>query len=189
LVKKILVIGALAQHASVIKKVRFDLGYYVVVVDNVVGSPGKKEANEYRDIDIFDIDALERLCNEIKVDGVINYCVDPAQKIYHELCNRLNLPCYGDHVGFDIMTNKDRFKDACKESGVMTIPGGLISLSSDNADIEYPAVIKPVDGRASKGISFIDDKSDLEAAINHALSYSKRKIVLYEKINFLFFSF
>ena len=47
---------------------------------------------------------------------------------------------------------------------------------------EYPVIIKPTDGYASRGISICNDVEELREAFEHALQYSKTGEVVVEKI-------
>ena len=43
------------------------------------------------------------------------------------------------------------------------------------------AYIKPVDSSGSKGVTRVDDSSDLDAAFAHALKYSREKLIVIEQ--------
>ena len=181
--KRLLIMGGLAQQCDIIEDAK-KKGYYVIVVDYLEESPGKKLAHESHLISITDIDAIVELCRERKVDGVMNYCIDPGQKPYQQICERLDLPCYGTKEQFDIMSNKDLFYEACIQHGVDVIPRYEISEhygAKELEAIEFPVVVKPVDGRASKGLTICRSKESLNDAIELALSYSKRGKIIFEK--------
>jgi hypothetical protein len=114
----------------------------------------------------------------------MNYAIDPGQKPYQQICERLGLPCYGTKEQFDIMTNKDIFKRYCADYGLDTPQEYHCCLESwgfASPDMTFPVVVKPVDGRASKGMTICGDESELPKAINYALSYSTRGKVLIEQ--------
>lgn len=62
-------------------------------------------------LDIRDVDAIVDRCKKEKVDGVLAFCIDPAQVPYQRICEKLGLPCYGNEEQFEILTNKRRFKE------------------------------------------------------------------------------
>ena len=45
----------------------------------------------------------------------------------------------------------------------------------------FAAYIKPVDSSGSKGVTRVDDSSDLDAAFAHALKYSREKLIVIEQ--------
>lgn len=176
--KKLLILGGISVLVDIVKEAK-EKGYYVIVTDYLTNSPAKKYANESWMLSIDDVDGIVEKCKKEHVDGVMNYCLDPGQKPYQQICERLGFPCVADFEQFDIMTNKDKFAKKCNEFGVSTIPEYKYP---DDIDImEFPVMVKPVDSRASKGLYVCYDKADLQNAINYALSFSKRKIIRIEK--------
>lgn len=181
--KKLLVLGGIAQLVDIIKKAQAN-GVYVIVVDYLENSPAKLVANKSYLISTESVNEIVNICRKEKVDGVINYCIDPAQKPYQEICSKLSLPCYGTKEQFDIMTNKDLFYNECLKYGVGVVKrieyDKLIELQGDRGHF-FPLVVKPVDGRASKGITVCKSRDELSEAIEHALNFSSRKKFIIEK--------
>ncbi len=181
--KALLVLGAISAINEIVIDAK-EMGYYVIVTDNLKNSPAKKYADEAWLISIDDVDAIVEKCKNCKVDAVINYCIDPAQKPYQQICERLNLPCVATKEQFEIMTNKDKFAECCVQYGLDIIPKYNMdkSITEKNyANLEYPLMIKPVDGRASKGIIVVNSPEDMPKALEYSLSFSKRKEVVVEK--------
>ncbi len=181
--KVLLVMGAFAQLCDVIESAK-SKGIHVIVTDYLVDSPGKKIADEHYLVSITDVDQLVALCKERKVDGIMNYCIDPGQKPYQQVCALLGYPSYGTQEQFEVMTNKDRFKCQCVKHGIGVIPAFRLDhnlTSSDISRLEFPLIVKPVDGRASKGNTVCLSEADLPAAIETALSHSGRKKFLVEE--------
>ena len=181
--KRILILGGFSQHCEAIKHAK-ECGHYVIVADYLKNSPGKKLADESYLISITDVDSLVSLCRERNVDGVMTYCIDPGQKPYQQICERLGLPCYGTKEQFDILTNKDLFYQACIANKVDVIPRYDVSdvnKAEELAQIDFPVVVKPVDSRASKGFSVCWSKEYLADSIRKALIHSERKKIIFEK--------
>lgn len=181
--KKILVLGAISAMNEIVIDAK-KAGYYVIVTDYLPNSPAKKYADEAWMYSIDDVDGIVEKCKEVKIDGVMNYCIDPAQKCYQQICEKLGVPCVAGREQFDIMTNKDKFAKCCVENGLDVIPKYNMDkelTKEDYKDLEYPVMIKPVDGRASKGIIVAHSEEEMESAIEYSLSFSKRKEVVIEK--------
>ena len=121
--KKLLVLGGASVHVKLVKAAK-ELGAYVIVADNVpkAESPGKQVADEAWDINIYDVDLLVEKSVASGVEGVISGWLDPCQRPYQKICEKLNLPCYGTEEQFMFMTDKHAFKNMCHECGVDTIP-------------------------------------------------------------------
>jgi biotin carboxylase len=181
--KVLLVMGGFAQVCDIVENAR-SKNIYVIVTDYLKDSPAKKIADESHMVSITDINGMVELCKSRNVDGIMNYCIDPGQKPYQQICEKLGLPCYGTKEQFDIMTNKDLFKNECVKNGLDIIPSYKIEDFSEpdkKNKIEYPVVIKPADGRASKGTTLCHSKSEIKRAIDIAMSFSQREKVVIEK--------
>lgn len=181
--KVLLVLGGFAQVCDIVQDAK-DKGIHVIVTDYLEDSPAKKIADESYMVSVIDVDGIVDLCRQRKVDGVMNYCIDPGQKPYQQICEKLGFPCYGTKEQFDVMTNKDVFKKACVDNGLDIIPGFDLDPDCKEEDlkkIQYPVVIKPVDGRASKGLTLCRSEADVGAAIKLALDYSTRKKIIVER--------
>lgn len=182
--KRLLVLGGISVLNDVVAHAR-EMGYYVIVTDYLENSPAKKYADEAWMLSIDDVDGIVKKCRELHVDGVMNYCIDPGQKPYQQICEKLNLPCVAGFEQFNIMTNKDIFKKTCRQYSVGVIPEYFLGIKDsgeyDVYEVRFPVVIKPVDSRASKGFRVCYDQTELAEGIRYALSFSKRKKVLAEK--------
>lgn len=181
--KAILILGAIAAMNEIVIDAR-KLGYYVIVTDYLENSPAKKFADETWMLSIDDVDGIVRKCRERNVDGVMNYCIDPGQKPYQKICEQLGVPCVAGAEQFDIMTNKDKFAKCCVQHGLDVIPKYNMDKPITEAEyesLEYPLMVKPVDGRGSKGIIVVHASENMTAAVEYALSFSKRKEVVIEK--------
>jgi len=126
------------------------------------------------------VDAIVDKCRMEKVDGVLNFCIDPAQRPYQKICEKLNIPCYGTYEQFHIMTDKTAFKVFCIEHGLDIIPSYS---EQDIADgkCEYPVFVKPADSRGSRGQAVCYTKEDALAAIEAAKKESSDNSAVIEK--------
>ena len=181
--KAILVLGAISAINEIVIDAK-NAGYYVVVTDYLTDSPAKKYADESWLYSIDDVDGIVAKCKERQIDGVMNYCIDPGQKPYQQICEKLGVPCVATREQFDIMTNKDKFAKCCIDHGLDVIPKYNLDkdiTEEDYENLEYPVMIKPVDGRASKGIIIAHSASEMKGAIEYSLSFSKQKKLVIEK--------
>ncbi len=177
--KKLLILAGAGVHNKVVKAAK-EMGIYTIVSDYLPDSPAKKLADESWMYSITDIDEIVRLCKEKNVDGVLNFCIDPAQKPYQKICQQLNLPCYATGEQFEIMTNKRNFKDFCIKHGVDVIP------EYDENDIlndrvDYPVFVKPNISRGSRGQSICYNKEECIKAIATARENSNDNDFICEK--------
>ncbi|RGH48445.1 ATP-grasp domain-containing protein [Coprobacillus sp. AM37-9BH] len=179
--KKLLVLGGAFVHVKLIKSAQ-ELGAYVIVTDNVPfeNSPGKKIADEYWDLNIFDVDGIIEKSKLEGINGVISCWLDPCQRVYQKICEKLSLPCYGNEQQFFKMTDKQAFKEMCKENNVDVI----IEYTEDdvkNHTIVFPVFVKPVDSRGSRGQKVCFTYDELEEGIVEAKKESSNGNVIIEK--------
>jgi len=184
--KKLLILGGSKLMEVIVNKAK-SMGIFTIVTDNrpISSAPVKLLADEYRDIDFSDYEAIKQLVNDLSIDGVITGFSDADLEKYLRICEDNNFPCYGGKNQFLIATNKSAFKKACVESGVPVIPGITASCLEDAKEFAdktgYPIMLKPVDNSGSRGVIKCDAECDLESAYEYALLYSDLKLVIVEK--------
>ncbi len=175
--KKLLILGGVPAMIEVIERAH-QLGIYVIVTDYLENSPAKKYADESFMVSTTDVDAVVELCQKECVDGIYTGNVDLLLPYYAKICKKLGLPCYGTEEHFEIMTDKRRFKEICRQYGVPCVK----EYKPNEVDsIEYPVIVKPVDSSGSRGISICRNRAELDAGIEKALSFSPGKQYIIER--------
>ncbi|MCR5439583.1 MAG: hypothetical protein K6F01_09160 [Selenomonas sp.] len=179
--KKLLILAGASTHLKVVRQAK-EMGIYTIVADylDVVDSPAKQIADEYWDVDINDVETLAKACRTNHVDGVLNYCIDPAQLPYQRLCEELALPCYGTREQFSIMTDKVKFREFASQHGLKVIPSYTLEEAMHGKDI-FPVLVKPAESRGSRGQSVCYHVEELTAAVTLALAESQNGKYLIEK--------
>lgn len=179
--KKLLILAGAGVHCKVVRAAK-EMGVHTIVTDYLdpVDAPAKQIADEYWMLNITDIDAIVKKCKEEHVDGVLNFCIDPAQIPYQQICERLNLPCYGTKEQFEILTDKRKFKDFCKANNVDVIPDFTVD-DIEKGHAEYPLFIKPNQSRGSRGQRVCYSRDEALSAIAVARAESLDGRFLCEK--------
>jgi len=160
------------------------MGIRTIVTDYYPSSQAKKYAWKKYDIDASDVEQVVALAKNEKIDGVVLGVAEALMPAYLEICKQLHFPCYGTAKQFEVLGNKDQFKDLCRQYGVPVVEQYDYSSensASDFSRIEFPVVVKPIDSCSSKGISVCKNKIELEAGIAKALDFSRSKKLLIEK--------
>ena len=149
--KKLLILAGARVHYKVVEAAK-EMGIYTIVTDYLKfeDSPAKQIADEAWDINIMDVDIIVEKCRQEKVDGVLNFCIDPAQKPYQQICEKLCLPCIGTAEQFEILTDKKKFKAFCHDHNVDVVQEFTSEDVEKNA-LHYPVFIKPAESRGSRG--------------------------------------
>ena len=182
---KLLLLGN-NYHVDVLIKLARKRGIYVIVTDNlpIEDSLVKKMADEYWDISVSDVDSLEIKARESGVNAVLCGASELCMSAVRELSKRLNLPFYVPDKAWEITNDKNLFKEACLKCGLTVAENFKLSidfLTEDLKKIEYPVVVKPVDGIASIGMHICRNEQDLIAGYRDAWEHSKSKQVVVEK--------
>lgn len=181
--KKLLILGANAETIPIVQKAK-QMGIYTIIIDYIHGSPAKKIADKYYDVDGKDVDALKQIIIHDNVDGVLLGVADALMYTYVLLCESFNFPCYIAEESIAFFQNKKVFKEKCEKVGVHTIKTNFVADDYDKIDtlsIQYPVVIKPVIGRGGRGISLCKNKRELRNHFDHAQNYSDNRFVLGEQ--------
>lgn len=178
--KKLLILGANPEVISLVEKAN-ELGCYTMVADYNPKALSKRFCSEPVNIDASDVDALEKFAREKKVDGVMLGVAEALSIPYFRLCARLGMPSFANEEIFALLTDKFRFKEACRQYDVPVVPEFDVKNGNDLSSVIYPVVVKPVDGCSSKGISICRNEGELKEGIEKALSFSRQKKILVEK--------
>ena len=183
--KKLLILGGTSASLNLVKLAK-TMGVYTVVVDeaDVSKRVAKQEADAHFEVSTTDIDGLKRLVEEEHIDGV--FCGPSEFNIRNmiRLCEASGLPCYTTMEQWNRCANKDEFTECCRRYGVDVPEEYDIHKGMTNAELEaidYPIIIKPVDGCSSIGISVCRSKEEVMTAYQKAMDASTCKRIIAEK--------
>ena len=184
--KKLLFFDGSGLAASAVKRAK-ELGVWTIVA-NFYGpdkAPAKLIADECWDVDFSQVDNMVNLIKENSIDGIFVGWTDSHLPYYAEICEKAGLPCCGTVEQFDILSNdKRRFKQACREYGVPTIPEYKIDLNFSREDLDkfdYPVLVKPADESGSRGVRRCDNEEEFVSYYKELYASSKSKKILVEK--------
>lgn len=180
---KLLILGGTSASLDIVKTAK-SLGFHTIVTDMDEGGPAKDIADETLQISTIDHDALEKYIQANSVDGIFCGPSEFNLKNVIDLCDKVGIRCYATPEQWEICSNKETFKRYCMANGVPTAPEYNID-DFTNPDIEktieYPLIVKPVDGCSSKGVTICYNKDDILKAYDYAMSWSTSKRVVIEK--------
>ena len=176
--KKLLIIGGDSFSVDIVKTAQ-SMGVYTIVTDwyDTKRSPAKLVADEYWNTSIEDYESLTKQIKEHHVDGILTGFTDSYLLAYQHLCEINNLPSYGTKEQFEILTNKALYKEWCKRFNVPTIQ----QYNASDTNIQFPVIIKPVDGSGSRGLHICHNQEELQDAIAASKKSSKQGEVIIER--------
>lgn len=162
--KKILILGGAGPHIKVVEAAK-KMGIYTVVADYLPDSPAKLVADEALINNIYDIEALVEYGKKNNIDGVLGFSLDPTQKPAQQIASRLGLPVFGNESQVRALTDKGKFKELCRMSGIDTVQEFFEERLDD---IVYPCLVKPGESRGSRAVTVCKNEEELKRAIKFA---------------------
>ena len=181
--KKILMLGGSLQQVPAIKRAK-EMGFYVITCDYLPSNPGHKYADEYYDVSTTDLEGVLQLAQNLNIDGIIAYASDPAAPTAAYVSEKMGIPG-NSYDSVKILTEKDLFRKFLSDNGFCTPKAkGYLTYKEAVSDIDnyrFPIMVKPVDSSGSKGVVKVYSKTELEAAVEEALSYSRSKRFIIEE--------
>lgn len=171
--KKLMLLGGLRYLLPIIN-IAHKLGYYVITCDYLPNNIAHKYSDEYINVSIIDKDAVLRIAQEKRIDGIMSFAVDPGVVTAAYVAEQMGLPFQGSYESVCILQDKSKFRKFLSDNK-FNVPNakGYTNLNDALADVDYfnwPVIVKPVDSAGSKGVSRVDTPNDLAKAIEYALS-------------------
>jgi len=181
--KKLMLLGGLRYLLPVIEAAHRH-GIHVITVDYLPDNIAHKYSDEYHNVSIIDKEAVLALAQELQIDGIMSFAVDPGVVAAAYTAEKMGLPFQCSYEAACILQDKSRFRQFLADNG-FNVPNARGYCEGDDAlkDIGYfnwPVIVKPVDSAGSKGVTRVDDPSDLPAAIAHALDCSPSRHYIIE---------
>lgn len=173
--KKLMLLGGIRYLLPAIEAAHRH-NYYVITVDYLPDNIAHKYSDEYHNVSILDKDAVLKLGQELQIDGILSYAVDPGVVTAAYVAEKMNLPFTCSYETASILQDKSKFRNFLSNNG-FNVPNakGYSNIESALNDIDYfnwPVIVKPVDSAGSKGVTRVDAPTKLKDAIAVALEES-----------------
>lgn len=173
--KKLMLLGGLRYLKPVIEAAHKQ-GYYVITADYLPNNIAHKWSDEYCNVSIIDKEAVLKEAQRLKIDGIMSFACDPGVVAASYVQNKMGLPSFGPFESVEILQNKDKFRAFLTEHG-FNVPKAKGYDKAEKAIAganlwDYPVIVKPTDAAGSKGVTRVDDASQLKAAVEYAFKHS-----------------
>ena len=181
--KKLMLLGGLRYLLPVIEAAHRH-SIHVITVDYLPDNIAHRYSDEYDNVSIIAKDAVLALAQELQIDGIMSFAVDPGVVAAAYTAEKMGLPFQCSYEAACILQDKSRFRKFLADNG-FNVPNARGYSEGDDAlkDIDYfnwPVIVKPVDSAGSKGVTRVDAPADLTAAIAHALDCSPSRHYIIE---------
>lgn len=166
-------------------------GFRPLVTDGSQRAPARSYAEFFHQVDTSDIDANVAFANELMTDpryenidihGVITSGHDVARTVA-AIHRTLGLSGGISEETTEKLNNKLSFRQNARDRNLRQyLPRWFKPITRENLHhkelgnvkgIEFPAIVKPLESRASRGISVVRNNEDLEDAVKLAFANSK----------------
>ena len=185
--KRLLLLGGLRYLLPVIEAAH-KLGIYVITCDNIPKNIAHQYSDEYHNVSIVDKDAVLELAQELHINGIMSFAVDPGVITQAYVAEKMGLPQVGPYESVCILQNKDRFRKYLKDHG-FNVPlakgfGSMDEALEGTKNFPMPCIVKPTDSAGSKGVTRVDEYNQIKAALKKAFEHSiSGRVIVEEFIN------
>ena len=179
--KALVVAGGLPQIVLIneLKK----RGIETVLIDGNPSPLARPYADQFYQINVFDMEGVKEIAVKEKVDFLITVCADQILLVVAKISEELGLPCYVDYETAKLVSDKKLMKKRFIERGIPTTR--FVIMESFDAslakDLQYPLIVKPVDAYSSKGVRKVMNAGELQRAFEEAKAISRAKNVIVEE--------
>jgi len=152
-------------------------GIVLVSVGNVPEAPMHQASDEQYYMDCTDEAAMLRFFKEKHIDGLLSCSGEMVIRKTVGFIGKTGFHYYATPEQWDVLMNKQHFKEACLRYGMPAIPAFRL----EDKDIPFPVIVKPVDNGGSVGITVCHSRTEMEEAIAKAIQHSTVGEYLCEK--------
>ena len=182
--KKIVVIGANSFQDRLIKEAN-GRGFETHVFAWAAGDVGERSCDYFYPISITEKDEILEECRKIHPDAVCSVASDLAVVTVNYVARNLGLVANSEESD-EVSTNKFKMREALLRAGLQTpwhykVSSHEVDRFVRNANISYPAIVKPTDRSGSRGITKLNDKDKLMSALCDAINQSFEKAAIVEE--------
>lgn len=158
-------------------------GIYTILADNNPKAVARPFADEFVKVDLLNVEAVTQVAQELQVDFLITVCADQVLITVAKVSEALGLPCYIDVKTACDVSDKGLMKNIFHANGIPSSKHVFMEQLDLNRlmDMQYPLVIKPVDGYSSKGVRKASNEAELREFFADAARISRSGMVIVEE--------
>jgi biotin carboxylase len=180
--KKIAILGASYLQLPLVEKAKLmGVETHCFAWDNEE-AVCKYVADFFYDISVLEKELILEKCRQIQIDGITTIATDICIPVVAYVAEQLNL--IGNSVDSALRsTNKAQMRASFLEHGVQSPRFAAMSAFEPEKvqGFQFPLIVKPTDRSGSRGVTKVANLSELEDAINRAISESLEKNVVVEE--------
>lgn len=152
-------------------------GIVLVSVGHVPEAPMHQVSDEQYYLDCTDETVMLPFFKEKRIDSLLSCSGEMVIRKSVDWIAKTGFNYIATPHQWDVLMNKQHFKEACIRYGMPAIPGFRL----EDDDIPFPVIVKPVDNGGSFGITVCHDRTEMKEAIAKAIQNSTVGEYLCEK--------
>ena len=166
--KKLAIIGASYLQLPLVKKAK-EMGIENICFAWEAGAVCKDLCDKFYPISTVDKEAILKVCQEEKIDGITTIASDVATLTVNYVASRMGLLSNSDDYS-EVTTNKYKMRQCFMDNDV---PSPKFTLVDDNnhyqiTGFKFPLIVKPTDRSGSRGVEKVLDPIQFDQAISRA---------------------
>lgn len=178
--KKLLVLGIGGAQLDLIQVAK-EMGIYVYAIAKTSDGIAYQYADEFIEMDIFDIDSINKLIKEKGIDAVYTAALEISLPVITRVSLDNNLRTFVTEKSLEMFKDKSVWRKALGNTvGNLRSRPGFKLEDFKNWDI-FPAIIKPADGSGQRGVHKVNSFKEIEEVFDNVISFSKKKKALIEE--------
>lgn len=180
--KRVLFLGGAYAQVPIIQEAK-NRGWYIITCDYLPENPGHKLADEYYNVSTTDFQGVLELAKKVEPDFIIAYASDPAAPTAAYVSEKLGLPG-NSYNSVKLLSEKDLFRKLLSDNCFNT-PRSVSIRNDDDFEkvrfLDFPIIVKPTDASGSKGVTQVNNITQLKKAVDYALNFSRNKRIIAEE--------
>lgn len=182
---RLVILGSMDEFVELVERAKAR-GIYTIVVDGYEDGPAKPHADKAYLEDVRHTEAIADICRKENADGIIASFSDLLAECMIDIADAAGLPAYLKPENEKYLREKPLMKQMFEE---LDIPSPrykkihLDTLEEDFADMEFPCVIKPVNGYGSHGVFVANSLEEVEERFAATAAQSTFDYLMAEEYN------
>lgn len=179
--KKVLILGAGNAQIDAIKYCK-EQGWKVYGCSYTNTDKGIPLLDEFKQIDIKDIDGITEYVKQNDIDIVYSVGSDLAMPTVMKVSENCNTPHFISYETALLCQNKSKMREKLGQDFKGNIPYVVAENLEEALKFDlFPAMMKPTDSQGQRGCYEVNSKEDIEKYFEKSLEYSVEKRVIIEK--------
>jgi len=178
--KRFLVLGIGNAQVDILRYLKYRGDIEIYALSNTSKGRGYELADFFDEIDITDRESVLGYAISKNIDFIYSVGSDVAMPTVSWVSSKMGLKSFVDYETAKVCNTKHLFREKLKET-YGAVKYELLEESLKIKNIDFPAIVKPVDSQGQRGVSTVYSESDLKKAYNFAVNFSRREEVIIEE--------